>query len=78
MVIQATRDEQPNEGAMWHDSWKPEEAATAKQQCGKHVSTAMNQQATIKELTEAVFSVRVAPWLYSEDQQGEVRSQGLE
>jgi hypothetical protein len=33
------------------------EVATARQRHDKHVSTAMNQQATTEELLEAVFSV---------------------
>jgi hypothetical protein len=34
----------------------------------KHVSAAMNQNATTEELSEAVSSVLSAPRLYSEDQ----------
>jgi hypothetical protein len=48
---------------------KQEEVATATQWHGKHVSTAMNQKATIEELLEVVFSVWSALRLYSEDQQ---------
>jgi hypothetical protein len=36
----------------------------ASQRCGKHISAALNQNATIKE---AVFSVGAAPKLYNED-----------
>jgi hypothetical protein len=36
----------------------------ATQRCGKHISAAVNQHATI---VEAVFSVGVAPRLYKED-----------
>jgi hypothetical protein len=39
-------------------------ARVAKQQCGKHISAAVNQHATI---VEAVFSVEVAPKLYMKD-----------
>jgi hypothetical protein len=34
------------------------------QRCGKHISAAVNQHATIED---AVFSVGVAPRLYNED-----------
>jgi hypothetical protein len=44
------------------------EVAIAKQWHGKHVSTAVNQHATIEELLEAVFSMQSVPRLYSEDQ----------
>jgi hypothetical protein len=47
-------------------------AATARQQHGKHISAAKNQQTTTEELLEAVFSVWSTLWhiiLYSEDQQ---------
>jgi hypothetical protein len=36
----------------------------AMQRCGKHISSAVNQHATLEE---AVFSVRAAPRLYNED-----------
>jgi hypothetical protein len=39
-------------------------ARVATQRCGKHISAAVNQHATIEE---AVFSVRPAPRLYNED-----------
>jgi hypothetical protein len=48
---------------------KQEEVAIATQWHDKHVSTAMNQQATIEELLEVVFSVWSALRLYGEDQQ---------
>jgi hypothetical protein len=57
---------------------KQEEAAIATQWHGKHVSTAMNLQATIKELLEVVFSVWSALRLYSEDQQQKLVSRRSE
>jgi hypothetical protein len=39
-------------------------ALVATQRCGKHISAAVNQHATIEE---AVFSVGAAPRLYNED-----------
>jgi hypothetical protein len=39
-------------------------ALVATQPCGKHISAAMNQHATMKE---AVFSVGAVPRLYDED-----------
>jgi hypothetical protein len=44
-----------------------EEAAIIRQRRGKHVSAAANQNATIEELLEAVFSVRSAPGIYSDE-----------
>jgi hypothetical protein len=39
--------------------------ATARHQCGKHISAAMNQHATIEELLESLFSVWSMPRLYN-------------
>jgi hypothetical protein len=39
-------------------------ALVATQRCGKHISAAVNQQATIEK---AVFSLGTAPRLYNED-----------
>jgi hypothetical protein len=39
-------------------------ALVATQRCGKHISAAVNQHATVKE---AVFSVGAAPTLYNKD-----------
>jgi hypothetical protein len=39
------------------------EAVIAKQWCGKHISAAVNQRATVEELLEAVFSVWSTPRL---------------
>jgi hypothetical protein len=39
-------------------------ALVVKQRCGKHISAAVNQHATIQK---AVFSMGVAPRLYNED-----------
>jgi hypothetical protein len=39
-------------------------ALVAMQRCGKHISAAVNQQATTEE---AVFSVMADPRLYNED-----------
>jgi hypothetical protein len=39
--------------------------AIARQWQGKHVSTAMNKYAKIKELLKAVFSIWSAPRLYN-------------
>jgi hypothetical protein len=39
-------------------------ASVATQRCGKHISAAVNQHATIEK---AVFSVGAAPRLYNED-----------
>jgi hypothetical protein len=44
-----------------------EGTAISRQLHGKDVSSTMNQQATIKEMLEAVFSVWSALRLYSED-----------
>jgi hypothetical protein len=45
------------------------ELVIARQRHSKHVSAAMNQYATTKEMLEVVFSVWSAPRLYNEDQQ---------
>jgi hypothetical protein len=41
--------------------------ATATQWCGKHVSAAMNQHATIEELLETVFFMQSVPRGYHWD-----------
>jgi hypothetical protein len=40
---------------------EPEETAVAMQRFGKHVPTAINTRATIDELLDAVFSMRLVP-----------------
>jgi hypothetical protein len=44
------------------------EMAMARQQLGKHFPTAVDSQAAIGELLEAMFSVLLVPRLYNEDQ----------
>jgi ribosome-interacting GTPase 1 len=45
---------------------EPEELAVARQQLNKHVSVAMDMQATIKELLETMFSMQSMLRIYSE------------
>jgi hypothetical protein len=45
------------------------DAVVARQRCGKNLSAAMNEQATVEELLEAVFSMQSVPKPYSENQQ---------
>jgi hypothetical protein len=52
--------------------------AIARQQRSKHVSMAMNQHVTVKELLEVMFSEWSTPWLYNEDQQQPVISSACE
>jgi hypothetical protein len=46
-----------------------EETAVCRQRRGKHVSRATNQHTTIKEMLDAMFSMRPLSRLYSENQQ---------
>jgi hypothetical protein len=55
-----------------------EEAAIARQQDSKHVSAAMNQDATTEELLEVVYSVQSVLRLYNEDQWKKLFSQRFE
>jgi hypothetical protein len=45
------------------------DAAIAMQRCGKHISAAVNEYATVEELLEAVFSMQSVPRLYRKNQQ---------
>jgi hypothetical protein len=57
---------------------KQEQAAVARQQCGRHISTVTNQDITKEELLGVVSSVQSTPKLYNEDQREKLVSRRQE